>query len=593
MPVINLKRDVLFKALGQTYSDDEFRKLCFSFGLELDEVTTDKLIHAKEHGTEHAIETSEEIIYKIDIPANRYDLLCLEGLATGILVFLEKIPRPHYKLATFSSPKQIERITVTKSCKRIRPYVVCAILRGLNLTKDSYDSFIDLQDKLHQNIGRKRSLVSIGTHDLDTIKGPFLYDARSPEDICFKPLNQDKEYTGAEIMDLYAHHAQLKQYLPIIKDSPVFPIIYDSNNVVCSMPPIINSNHSKITLETKNIFIDITATDLTKAKIALDTLVCAFSEYCEEKYTVEPVEVYYEDTNEVQIVPELKYRINEINSDAATNYIGIKETPENVARLLTKMCLKSEVKDGKKITVEIPPTRHDIMHACDIYEDLSIAWGYNNIKMTIPQTPTIGAELPLNKLSDHLRYELAHAGFSETLTFALCSREDVSDKLGWKFDEIPAVTISNPKTLEFQVVRTSLLPGLLKTLNANKKMPLPLKIFEVSDVVLRDSNTEVGARNERRLAAIYCNTSSGFEIIHGLLDRIMLLLETKWSVNKTNEGYYLKAAEDPTYFPQRCATIIANGKIIGKMGVIHPDVLQKFELNQPCSAIEINIEPFL
>lgn len=50
---------------------------------------------------------------------------------------------------------------------------------------------------------------------------------------------------------------------------------------------------------------------------------------------------------------------------------------------------------------------------------------------------------------------------------------------------------------------------------------------------------------------------------------------------------------DPTYFPQRCATIIANGKIIGKMGVIHPDVLQNFELNHPCSAIEINIEPFL
>lgn len=59
-------------------------------------------------------------------------------------------------------------------------------------------------------------------------------------------------------------HAQLKQYLPIIKDSPVYPIIYDSNGVVLSLPPIINGDHSKITLDTKNIFIECTATDLTK-----------------------------------------------------------------------------------------------------------------------------------------------------------------------------------------------------------------------------------------------------------------------------------------------------------------------------------------
>jgi len=70
--------------------------------------------------------------------------------------------------------------------------------------QDSYKSFIDLQDKLHQNIGRKRSLVSIGTHDLDTIVGPFTYDAKPPGDIKFHPLNQDKEYTATELMDLYS-----------------------------------------------------------------------------------------------------------------------------------------------------------------------------------------------------------------------------------------------------------------------------------------------------------------------------------------------------------------------------------------------------
>ncbi len=68
----------------------------------------------------------------------------------------------------------------------------------------SYDSFIDLQDKLHQNLARKRTLVAIGTHDLDTLKGPFKYVAKPPSQIKFQPLNQTKEYTAAELMELYS-----------------------------------------------------------------------------------------------------------------------------------------------------------------------------------------------------------------------------------------------------------------------------------------------------------------------------------------------------------------------------------------------------
>lgn len=68
-------------------------------------------------------------------------------------------------------------------------------------------------------------------------------------------------------------------------------------------------------------------------------------------------------------------------------------------------------------------------------------------------------------------------------------------------EEVPAVHISNPKTLEFQVCRTTLLSGILKTIAANKKMPLPIKIFEVSDVVLKDSSA--GLRLEVRLKIVY------------------------------------------------------------------------------------------
>jgi phenylalanyl-tRNA synthetase beta chain len=86
---------------------------------------------------------------------------------------------------------------------RIRPYVAGAVLRGVTFDEARYSSFISLQDKLHQNLARQRTLVSIGTHDLDTIHGPFIYEALPPTEICFTPLNQTKEMNGEELMAYY------------------------------------------------------------------------------------------------------------------------------------------------------------------------------------------------------------------------------------------------------------------------------------------------------------------------------------------------------------------------------------------------------
>ncbi|XP_043657229.1 phenylalanine--tRNA ligase beta subunit [Drosophila teissieri] len=589
MPTIGVKRDLLFEALGKTYTDDEFQELCFAFGLELDEVTTEKQMLTKEQGdVAAAANASEEIIYRIDIPANRYDLLCLEGLVTGLLVFQGKLKPPKFQ---FVEPAKRQMLKIDPSTAQIRPYAVAAVLRNVTFTQASYNSFIDLQDKLHQNICRKRTLVAIGTHDLDTLQGPFSYEALAPEQIKFKPLNQTKEMTGSELMDFYATHAQLKQYLPIIRESPVYPVIYDANRVVLSLPPIINGDHSKISLKTKNVFIECTATDRTKAKVVLDTIVCLFSEHCAQKFTVEPCDVVQPDGSVISY-PELEVREERISVKRANAYIGIDEPAEKLADMLTRMYLEAKV-DGDSLVVKIPPTRHDVIHACDIYEDVAIAYGYNNIKKSLPAFMQIAKQFPLNKLTEQLREQVAQAGFTEALTFTLCSRDDIGRKLNKNIDALQAVHIGNPKTLEFQVVRTTLLPGLLKTLVANRKMPLPLKLFEISDVVVADESTEVGARNERRVCAVNCNKTAGFEVVHGLLDRVMQLLSVPWKTASGNKGYYLQSTEDPSYFPGRCANVMYDGVVIGKIGVLHPTVLQAFELTTPCSAVEFTIEPFV
>ena len=126
------------------------------------------------------------------------------------------------------------------------------------------------------------------------------------------------------------------------------------------------------------------------------------------------------------------------------------------------LIVKSVSPDQQKLTVLAPPTRSDIMHACDIAEDIGISFGYNNIPRALPPTNTIGKQIPQNHFSDLIRLELAQAGYIECLTMSLLSIKENYEFLLKPFNEEEAIQISNPKTIEFEVVRTSLIPGLLK-----------------------------------------------------------------------------------------------------------------------------------
>lgn len=516
----------------------------------------------------------------------------MEGLARAIRVFLDKEslnPLPKYSVYVPEEGK-ISVLKVHPETAQIRPIVVAAILRNISFTQASYESFIDLQDKLHNGIGRRRQIVSMGTHDLDSVQGPFSYEAVVPERISFVPLNQESLVDGLGMMSLYETDNKLKKFLPLIRDSPVYPVIYDSNRTVMSVPPIINSQHSKINLNTKNVFIEITATDETKALVALNTITIEFSKYCAEAFTVEAVKVIYPDGRAV-ITPDFSDRQEIVDVEYINRCIGVQLSAQEMVGYLKRMFVEAEViNSGEQLRVLVPPHRSDIFHACDIMEDVAIAYGFNRIPQSIPKSSTIASAFPLNKLTDLLRREVALVGFSEVLTLTLCSHKENFEYLKRVDPGNEAVVLSNPKTIEYEVVHTSLVPEMLKTISSNKKMPLPIKVFQIADVVFQDPSTDVGARNERRLSAVICDLNSGFEVIHGLLDRVMQMVGIPMN---QETGYSIKPSAIPMYFPGRQAEVIYQGKVIGSFGIVHPEVLDKFEVPNVASLLEINIEPFL
>ncbi|KAJ6486397.1 hypothetical protein C8R47DRAFT_521220 [Mycena vitilis] len=617
MPTVAVDKADLWERLGQEYTTEEFDHLCFEYGLELDEDTTAEVEEAIKNG----IPGEHRPQLKIEIPANRYDLLCIEGISRALRVFLGKAEAPRYKIVMpAGGDAALLNVTCSPETKRIRPYFACAILRNVKFTPRSYASFIDLQDKLHQNICRRRQLVAIGTHDMDTLEPPFRYEARAPKDIKFVPLNKDKAYTAEELMTVYESEKHLSKFLPIIRDSPVYPIIYDAKDRVLSMPPIINSEHSKITLNTRNVFIDVTATDQTKLDIVVNIVATMFSEYCAEPYTIEPVKVIQPD-GQPRITPDLSGRHTAAHASYINSCTGLKLSAPEVSKLLGKMCLHTSVSpsDADEILVEIPATRPDIFHECDIMEDAAIAYGFNNLPPAFPATTTVGQPSAIGRLSDVVRREWALAGWIEVLPLILCSHEENFEWLNHVDDGKTVVKIANPKTLEFQVVRTTLISGLLKTIRENRSHALPIKIFETSDVVVKDSSRERQTRNIRHAAAVWCNKTAGFEVVHGMLDRAMKMLDVpRISIHdhKAKTGYYIKETSDPMFFPGRAATIhyrappakqsalssvkreleaalhLEKDIQLGTLGILHPTVLEKFDIGYPCSSLEFTLEPF-
>ncbi|KAI0127914.1 phenylalanyl-tRNA synthetase [Xylariales sp. AK1849] len=610
MPTISVDKYDLFEALGQTYSTQAFEELCFEFGIELDEDTENSDDRPIVNGVQ------EPAQLKIEIPANRYDMLCFEGIALMLNIFRGKQSTPNFRPVEPAGGK-LETITVSQDTTKIRPLVAGAILRDVKFTQKSYNSFIALQDKLHQNLARQRTLVAIGTHDLDTVKGPFSYEALPPKEIEFVPLNQTKSMSAEEMMAFYEKDKHLGRYLHIIKDSPVYPVIYDANRVVCSMPPIINGDHSKITMHTKNILIEATATDATKVEVVLNTMVAMFSCYCSEPFTVEEVQIVSGHNSQTRKTPNLKPRTEKVEVDYLNDCLGLQESPESICKLLSKMALTARPSGTKNIIeVSIPITRADILQRCDVMEDLGIAYGFNKLpRQSVTNTSTVGTPLATNKLTDIVRLESMAAGWTEVMPLILCSHDENFAWLNRKDDGKTAVRLANPKTAEYQIVRTSLLPGLLKTLRENKSHSVPIKIFEVQDVVFKDETLERKARNERHFSAAYYGKTSGFEEVHGLLDRVMLMLRqaivtreegTKGSKSldfqvaedhTKSDGYWLEPISEETFLPMRAAAVYLRlgGKAtrIGEVGILHPSVLEKFEMKYPASTLEINMEVFL
>ncbi|MFH1210238.1 MAG: phenylalanine--tRNA ligase subunit beta [archaeon] len=540
MPTISVNLKEFEKLVGKKLPLDKLKERISYLGTDLEKIENNQI--------------------DVEIFPDRPDMLSLQGFARAFSSFIGV----KTGLKKYTVKKSNEKVIIDSSVKNVRPYTVCAIVKNLKFDDERIKDIIQIQEKLHITYGRNRKKAAIGIYPFEKIKCPIRFMAKKPSDIKFQPLESQKELTGNQIL---SQHPAGREYAHLLDGLDKYSIFIDANNEILSMPPIINSHKTgKITGSTKEVFIECSGFDFNVLKICLNIIVTALADMNGEVYSME---LKYPDKTE--ITPNLDPKKMKINLKTLNNRLGLNLKEAEVKKYLERMGYSYS-----KNIVLIPCYRADILHEVDIYEDIAIAYGYENFKEEIPNISTVGEEDKFESFRNKIANTLIGFNLLEVSSFHLTNNETVNNLNS----EQEAIKVENA-SYEYDTLRPNLISNLLKILKENKRYDYPQKIFEIGKIFKKNPKEETSVQEDTNLCVLISHNSTGFTEIKQILDYLF---------NSLNLEYKLEELENSSFITGRTGKIILkNNKEIGLIGEIHPKVLNNFTLEMPVSCFELNL----
>lgn len=537
MPLISIDKQDLLELLGEVIPDDVMAHNISMMGTDLREVK----------------DTVE-----VEVFPDRPDLLSTEGFAMALEGYLDM----RTGLPDFPVHNGGYTAVIDEKVANVRPYAVCAIVKDVHLSDGAVKSLMQVQEKLHITHGRNRKKVAIGVHDLEKITFPVTYTTR-PTDFSFVPLEW---YTELTMGDILKKHKKGIEYAHLLEGFNEYPLWIDAKGTVLSMPPIINSEDTKVEEKTQHLFLDVTGYSRKALEQALNILVCSLARRGGNIYTVQVSEkgkeIIYPDLTPQEMALDLKY---------CNKWLGLDLSWDQVKTFLERM--RYELKGN---TVKVPPYRADILHPVDIMEDIAKAYGYDNIQDIIPEISTIGEEDPLEVFSRKVAHFMAGCGLIEVKNYYLTSRA---------FFEKTRITgdlieMENAVTKEYNVLRSHLLPEMLYNLQSNKHYEYPQNMYEVGEVVFFDEKAPEKTKEELHLAVIVCHPQASFTEVKGILKALFTNL---------GEQFQLEYTDNLSYIPKRCGVLSVREEEVGIIGELHPEVIRAWDLENPVACFELDL----
>ncbi|RLE79210.1 MAG: phenylalanine--tRNA ligase subunit beta, partial [Thermoprotei archaeon] len=337
MPVVDVMIRDLEKLLGRNLSVDEIEKYLPMLKCEIEEI-------------------EEETVY-YEATHDRPDLFSTEGLARALkgLLEIEK------GLRKFNVSR--EKVELYNYGPSYRPFVLGAVVRNLNLDEEAVRQIMNLQERLHVTYCRNRRKVSIGVYDLDTIKPPIYYKAVDPREVSFTPLEETEPMT---LEDILSKTEKGREYRHLVEGKAKYPLLVDSEGRVLSFPPIINSEDTKVTENTRNVFIDVTGIDLESM---LDVITIVTTSIAERGSPEEIVLVVVHMKSADKLSPRLEPFKQVLELELVEKLSGVKMSRETIVDCLEKMRHGVIPLSAEKLEVYVSPYRIDVLHPVDLVED--------------------------------------------------------------------------------------------------------------------------------------------------------------------------------------------------------------------------------
>ncbi|MCX6843415.1 MAG: phenylalanine--tRNA ligase subunit beta [candidate division WOR-3 bacterium] len=617
MPVISIATATLTRLIGKSLGRDELVAALEQLGNNVEGTasvtafrceTCGQLTEVLEQesfngacewcGSKTVVDVGSSEVIRISLLPVRPDMFDAAGLARALRGYLGiETGLPVYRM----EPSGF-KVNVRSGLESIRPFIVAGVVRGLSMDDETVKTVMKMQENLHWALGRNRRRASIGVYDLDTVEPDFEYSAVAPDGVKFIPLfGMPEGMAEATPKEILEKHPKGTGYKHLLQSFARYPLLCDADGKVLSMPPIINSEETKVTPKTRNLFVDVTGPDKNAITKTLAVIAAGLADLGAK---IETVQVVYPDGAK-ETTPDLSPQTMTIDPKAAERVVGA-EIPDMV-KVLERMRYGTEWKstdstdglgrgadrEGGRLVLRIPAYRADIMHEYDVFEDVAIGYGYHNITPKLVPSMTVGSHQPIEELSTTVRRVMTGLGFLEIMTPALTSEKEHFELLGLAVRE-PRVRLENPISVEQTMAREQLITGLLSTLRVNTTREMPQQIFEAGDCFEPAAEMETGVRTRRRLGVAIAGPRAGFADAKQALDT--LARELGLSLRLT----VMAKDKSAPFIDGRCGVIFASpvqsgiGNLKseiqwGVLGEVHPSVLESFGITQPTALFEIDL----
>jgi len=531
MPTVKLNKKVFEKLVGKKLPLERLKDRISMLGTDLEKIEGNEIT--------------------VEVFPNRPDMLSEQGFARAFSSFINV----KTGLRKYDVKQSNYKLIIDKSVKDVRPYTVGAVVKNIKLDDEKIREIIQIQEKLHVTLCRKRKKAAIGIYPMEHIKFPIKYTALKPKEIKFRPLDFPKIINGLEIL---SQHSAGKEYAHLLEGEKKFPVFIDSNNEILSMPPIINShNTGRVNTSTKDIFIEVSGFDEEILNSCLNIIVTSLSEMGGE-------------IHQVNETPNLNPKTWDIDLNFVNKILGLELKENEIKALLERMGFGYEKKK-----VLVPSYRTDIMHQIDFVEDIAIAYGYENFIPEIPNVSTIGEESKFAIFVRHVSEILVGFGLLECDTYHI-TNEETLNKMN---NKIKFVALENSMSKDYNILRPWIIPDLMQILSENKHNEYPQNIFTIGTVFKENNKEETGVEEFTRLGITLCGDTD-YTKARQILDALLNSLTLKYEVKETEHSSFIKG---------RVGRVNVNNVNVAYVGEIHPEVLNNWELKNPITAIELNL----